>query len=540
MATLDFTLDGLLVPGLENYTPEFGTKKADNVKLTTEEVCKNVALAFRNQRGVEVTEDSETGSVEADRTVVMMKKNITLALGRPSYAGCRVTVVAGFTGDGSATVTYSTGEDSAETLTVLDGTCCALIGGSDLYFHRFQDVTGDNTSGQSVRHLWGKERWLTFDFSDSARRSVKIKAGTHIALDITSNGSLVRRWLDVEKDTTYDISAGMQAAADASATRTGETGGRDYYLYLVPDGTGVKMVVSCNSTFPNDISSDYTANNTRKIGQLHTLCADAGNSLTMTAPAAPNSAAAGDTYLVKQYDADDEDGFHKFYSKTITAVAAGTYYDTVTMEHPLAGFIAGDILPESVFCLTFHPWSDGSGMCYDTDTDIMADIYLQSGAGSSTASVYGAATTDTRQQPNHQDDMRQVRKRLLWDREFTSVALGSNEKTAIKGSADAGTTGGHTDTAGRRMLSAIGLEDCCGFLWQWLEDLGPVGGSAFGTYDGHASFGQSYGTPYGLLAGGDWSASASCGSRSRDASNARSRAHAHFGGRGSSRAVRGA
>lgn len=540
MATLDFTLSGLKVPGLENYTPEFGTKKADNVKLTTEEVCGNIALPFKNQRGVEITEDSETGSVEADRTVVMMKKNVTLSLGRPAYAGCRVTVVAGFTGDGSATVTYSTGEDSTETLTVLDGTCCALTGGSDLYFHRFSDVTGDNTGGRSVQHLWGKERWLTFDFSDSARRSVKIKAGTHIALDITSNGSLVRRWLDVEEDTTYDLSAQMQAAADASATRTGEPGGRDYYLYLVPDGTGVKIAVSCNSTYPNDISADYTASNTRKIGQLHTLCADAGSDLTMTAPASPNSAAVGDTYLVKQYDADDEDGFHKFYSKTVTAVTAGTYYDTVTTAHPLAGFLAGDILPESVFCLTFHPWSDGSGMCYDIDTDIMADIYLQSGTGSGTASVYGAATTDTRQQPNHQDDMRQTRKRLMTDLEFLSAALGSNEKTVIKGTADAVTTGGHTDTAGRRMVSAIGLEDCCGFLWQWLSDLGPTGGSGFGTYDGHASFGQSYGTPYGLRAGGDWIDSASCGSRSRSASNARSDAGANCGCRGSSRAVRGA
>ena len=41
----------------------------------------------------------------------------------------------------------------------------------------------------------------------------------------------------------------------------------------------------------------------------------------------------------------------------------------VVTNHPLAGFSAGDILPESVWCLSFRPWADPAGMVYDVNTD---------------------------------------------------------------------------------------------------------------------------------------------------------------------------
>ena len=242
--------------------------------------------------------------------------------------------------------------------------------------------------------------------------------------------------------------------------------------------------------------------------------------------------------MLKQYDADDEDGFYDFYNKNIVSVTTGTYYDVLTVEHPLAGFKAGDILPESVWCLSFRPHSDGAGMVYDVDTDIAADIYLQSGKGKLTSSVYGGTITDTRPQQNHQDDMRQVRKRLLFDNEFASIASGSNEGTNIYDSAAPGTTGGHKDTAKRRMISFIGCEDCCGAMWQWAEDCGPAGESGDSVYDGQGNFGKMYGTCYGLLFGGDWTNAAHCGSRSRYANDARSNTRGTFGGRGASRVVR--
>ncbi len=395
-----------------------------------------------------------------------------------------------------------------------------------------------NSGTNGVGFQFGKERFLTFAFSDASHKSVKIKADTHIRLDITDGGNTEKRWFDVDADTVYDLSEGMQTAADASNTRTGQLNGRDFYLYLVPDGTSVKLVVSCNSTYPNDISADYTANNTRKVGQFSTLCADAGASLTGKIAASPGTESTGNNYLVKQYNSNDEDGFYDFYNKKITAVTTGTYYDILTVEHPLAGFTAGDILPESVFCLTFRPHSEPAGMVYDVDTDMAYDIYLQSGKGNLTVSVYGGTTTDTRPQQNHQDDMRQVRKRLLFDHEFASMAAGSNEATNISGSADPVTTGGHSDTDGRRMISFIGVEDACGALWQWSENSGPAGGSGASTYDGQGSFGQTYGTCYALLFGGSWDNAAACGSRGRNANTVRSPANASFGGRGASRVLR--
>lgn len=387
------------------------------------------------------------------------------------------------------------------------------------------------------------DRFLIFDFGASARRTVKVRAGTYIRLDMTESGVVSHRALEADSDTAFDLSQMMHLAADAAATRTGEINGRDFYLYLVPDGEGgVTVVASANSTCPNDIDPLYTALNTRKIGQFHTLCADADDEqhpLTATLAASPGSLAAGDTCLVKRYK-DDGTGFHGFYSRSVVSVTAGAQYDTVTVSHPLAGFLAGDILPESVFCLSFRPFSGAEGMVYDPDTDRIPDIYLQSGKGLLTRSEFGATITDTRQQQNHQDDMMRVGKRLLYDYEFSSAAAGSNERTNIYGSADPATTGGHKDTAGRRMLSFIGCEDMCGVMWQWLEENTCNGGSSWGTYDAHASFGQTYGASYALIAGGAWNAGASCGSRGRAATDARSDANSSIAGRGVSRVIRGA
>ncbi len=394
-----------------------------------------------------------------------------------------------------------------------------------------------NDSGISIPY--GKKRFLTFDFTDSNHKSVKIKKGVHIRLDIASESVKESRWLDVEQDTVFNFAQAMQSAADASATRTGEINGREFYVYLVPDfdtADGVKIVVSCNATYPNDISEQYTGANTRKIGWFATLCASTGSDLPGKIAESPSCGlVAGDKVLVKQYQDDDEDGFFDFYNVPVISVKTDSKYDVVTVQHPLAGFLSGQILPESVFCIGFRPESEPAGMVYDIDTDIAADIYLQSGKGRNTASEYGATITDTRAQQNHQDDMRHIKKRLLFDYEFSSIAAGSNEGTAIKGASDPVTTGGHVDTAERRMISFIGCEDCCGALWQWLEEVSANGSSDWSTYDGQADFGGTYGVSYALLAGAYWGDSSHCGSRARHGDHARSSVLAYFGGRGASR-----
>lgn len=380
-------------------------------------------------------------------------------------------------------------------------------------------------------------RFLIFDFSDANRKSVKIRKGTYIDLPITSGGITTVRTLYADSDTAFDLSAKITAAATASSVRTGEENGKDFYVYLVPSGeNGIDLTVSERKDYPGDIDAGYTADNTRRIGQFHTLCVDAGDSLTGEILCAKSTVAVSDSFLLKKYPEAESD-FYNFYNKTVSSVTTGTQADKLTVPHPLAGFKAGDVLPESVFCLSFRPFSGAEGMVYDVDTDMCGDIYLQSGTGQLTASVYGATHTVSRQQQNHEDDMRQVGKMLIGDEEFSSMALGSNEKTNIKGSADATTVGGHLDTADRRMISFIGCEEMCGYLGQWTRNESANGGSNWVTYDGDGFFGQIFGVSYALVVGGTWGDGAHCGSRFRYASYDRSHTGLDFGGRGVSRLI---
>lgn len=538
MAVLDLTLAGLKFPGLENYVVPFGTKKGDNIALTTEEGCDNLALPFAFQRPLTVTENSTTGAVQADRRVLFPSGGLTLTLGAAAFAGVKLTAVTGFTGGGSCTLAFNTADGVEQSVALPADTQVTVMGTADGYWHLYERVHGGCVQNLGARTdgsvAAAKNRYCVFDFSNASHRGLKFKAGTHIRLDIVNSQSVDSRWWDIDTDTTFDLNAMITAAAAASSTDPGTENGRNYYVYLVPDGTGgVGLTVSTQSTYPNDISGDYTANNTRKIAWFHTLCADAGAALTMTMAASPSSGiVAGDTYPVKNYD-NDEDGFFSFYNRPVASVSAGTYYDVLTLAHPLAGFTAGQILPESVFCLTFRPEALTDGMVFDAGTGVAVDIYLQSGTGRNTGSEYGATITDTRQYDNHQDDMLQVRKRLLLDHEFSSAAIGSNQKTAI--SSNSTTTGGHTDTASVRMLSAIGCEDMCGLRWQWLADVAANGGSGWAVHDGQGAFGNTYGASYALLAGGARDSAAGCGSRCRDGVHARSNASGALGGRGASR-----
>ena len=381
-------------------------------------------------------------------------------------------------------------------------------------------------------------RFLIFDFSDANSRSVKIRKGTYIDLPITSGGTTTVRTLYIDSDTAFDLSAKITAAAAASSFRTGEENGKDFYMYLVPDGAdGIDLTVSERKDYPGDIDFGYTSDNTRRIGQFHTLCVDAGVSLTGEILCAKSTVSASDSFLLKKYPEEESD-FYNFYNKTVSSVTTGTMADKLTVPHPLAGFKAGDILPESVFCLSFRPFSGAEGMVYDVDTDMCGDIYLQSGTGQLTASAYGAVHTVNRQQQNHEDDMRQVGKILIGDEEFSSMALGSNEKTNIQGSDDKTTVGGNVDTNGRRMISFIGCEEMCGYLWQWQRDYSAIGGTGFTTYDGNGFFGQTYGNVNALIAGGHWATGVSCGSRCRHGNAARSYVGASYGGRGVSRIIR--
>lgn len=441
-------------------------------------------------------------------------------------------------------VVWDTSEGDTKKMTVaqlktliLSTLNASSVGGSGKYISAIIEANGVITAtatNLTTNIIADTARWLRF--SADSKTSLVIKANTMIAV-----GSYL---FVTTADTTYSMGSSL-------------TAGADYFVYLTYSSGS--WSVSCSTTRSSDTSTS------RCIGRFHTLCADVGSSVTMIAPSS-TSAAVGDSYLVKPYNENEDADFYAFYNKSVTAVEDGGLYDVVTMEHPLSGYSAGDILPESVWCLTWKPntrYEDA--MVYDKATDRAIDVYLQSGSGVNTKSVYGATHTVSKNQTIHKGDMLAVGKELLSDHEFTSAALGSNECTNITGSSDKTTVGGHVDTASRRMISAIGCEEMCGYLWQWLRDVAPLGsGSAYGittengasptqtwynsgstststgwqSVDGQSAFGKMYLIVAGLLAGGFWVNRSNCGSRSRNADNAVSFVGSYCGARGSSRVIR--
>jgi len=283
----------------------------------------------------------------------------------------------------------------------------------------------------------------------------------------------------------------LSSDTDASTATDMDTGtisnGKDYYVYACDDSGSLVFKISLASTYP----TGFTAATSRKIGGFHTLCTNVGT-------------------------------------------IAG---------HTLTGYTANSILPQSVWDLKHRPISDPEGMVWSDEAQIWVDIYLASGTGGSTVSVNGGTISDTRNWMDFVDDFGAVKKQLLDDPEFQLIAAGSNEETNITGSADPVTTGGHVDTASRRMISNIGCEDCCGALQQWLKTPSAklddsTAGSWIDLVGAKGSF-YTYGTNgYGntqLIAGGYWSHAANCGSRCRYAANFRWNASTTIGGRGRSR-----
>ena len=254
--------------------------------------------------------------------------------------------------------------------------------------------------------------------------------------------------------------------------------GKDVYIYACEPTSGTEpiFVLSLNSTVP----TGYTANNSRKIGGFHCLCKDVG----------------------------------------------------VIEGHTLSGYVTGDILPATRWDLLHRPKGEPEGFAYEELTDCWIGIYLPSWDGTKLVSVYnGVIADETSTKKWHgeafYEQFAKQRMRLVWRHEFQMGAKGSNEQTNIQGSSDPNTTGGHVDTAGRRMISNIGLEDCCGVLWQFAMDLGFAGGSGWtnSTYNSSVddkSYGQTYGTLHRLILGASWDGGDVSGSRTAycDASSA--------------------
>jgi len=249
-------------------------------------------------------------------------------------------------------------------------------------------------------------------WGDKTQRVVEAHSTDHTKVTVNKGGYYIPLLIG---DSFFLVDTATHVDSIADLDTGSIEAGKDYYIYACDNVGTLVFKTSLASTYP----AGFDATTSRKIGGFHTLCADAGT-------------------------------------------IAG---------HTLTGYVNKDILPASIWDLKHRArCGNNAGMVYDTKCNLWVDIYLASGTGANTVSANGGTISDSRTWNDFVDDGGAVGKRLLNDMEFQLAATGGNEKTNIVGSADPVTTGGHVDTAARRMISNIGCEDMAGAMYQWLLD----------------------------------------------------------------------
>ncbi len=261
--------------------------------------------------------------------------------------------------------------------------------------------------------------------------------------------------------------------------------GLDFFIYACNNDGKLTLLLSRNSTFPEG----YDADSSRKIGGFHCLCSSVG----------------------------------------------------AISDHALNGYLTGDILPASVWDLLHRPACNPAGMVYVEGIRKWVDIYLASASCGELVSEFGGTiATGTTSPAFHQYKFSQwfglIGKRLLTQHEFVIASLGSNQGTNINGSANPVTTGGNTDTSGRRMISDYGGEDFCGVMYTAGSE--PSGGESTASwtnaYDANDSdvAGQHYMPANPIYMGGHWASGVYCGSRCASGGTGPLAAESYFAARG--------
>ena len=340
---------------------------------------------------------------------------------------------------------------------------------------------GGSVLGMIPAHYERSRKWAQKGSDTAANRRTLVSPDL-MTVNINNGGYGLAAAVELDVNTAgnWDTTSGTDYTDPANRA------GKNFYCYAcIPvSGTVPVLKLSVNATVP----TGYTASNSRKVCGFHALC-----------------------------------------------VAVGAI-----SGHTLTGYLAGDILPQSVWDLKHKPASNPEGMVYDNGTNKWVDIYLSSVASGELASVNGGTIADgVSATAFHWYKLAQwysrVKKRMLYQHEFVSASLGANQGTNITGSADPNTTTGHTDTAGRRMISNIGCEDTCGVLYQWGSDSLSGGADAWANaYDGNDTgvAGQHYRPANRVILGGAWDDGARCGSRCADGRHSPLDLYSYFAGRG--------
>lgn len=283
------------------------------------------------------------------------------------------------------------------------------------------------------------------------KRCLTIAKNTFIKLDVESITQTL--WyinpsdLELEAESLLDSGATFQA-------------GKAYSIFLVPNAsnTAAELKISLNSTAP----TGYTPGDTRRIGGFHTLCVDAGN---------------------------------------ITWHA----------NHPLSGFVAGDILPQSVWTLYHRPYASPNNCIYiPCGIPFWRTIYDHAGTLSTTSFEYGGTVTRNRTFYGHMQDMMHAGYILPTYEQAAISAYGCEPLKAVMGKAEASVTtaGGHVNESNHRIVSIYGAEDGAGVTWK-ISTIGAIGGRDWAT---DPSVGvHQYGYVNVLMVGGNWDNSGNAG-----------------------------
>ena len=498
MTTINTDLSDFLLPSIPSLQSKigFGTTVPlghNNGSLTVTEFAEDLALIYKTQGMQEIAGENNTTEVVRDCRFIFTEDNSSLNVNNATKPGLKVEVTTAASDESLLTFEYISGKFETisikpnMTVTILS---CSKKEGEDSYCWKINSIefNGSKLSAKDTEGtlFYSKKRWLRFDPNN--KRGLIIAAGTFIrANDAEEN----RHWLCATEDMSFDVSNGINANRVSN-----------YNVFLDFENSEAKLTISTNSTSEG-----------RKIGRFHTLCSGVGT-ISAKVPTERNS----DSLLLVPYKQEEDPDFYNFYNKEVTVDTSITgEYSVGTVEHPLNGFIKGDILPESIWCLSFKPdCLKEDAMCYNKFTNTANDVYLMSGNSQTSASIYDQEFS-TGRPVNLIDSLRTVGKKPLTDLEFSAAAFGSNEGTEVY--ENSSRTGGHVDDNSRRMISFIGLEDCCGLCDQILNEYSSNSESGYlPDYDGTNVFGKA-GNIFVLAAGGSDEQGDNCGYRSRNTSH---------------------
>jgi hypothetical protein len=230
--------------------------------------------------------------------------------------------------------------------------------------------------------------------------------------------------------------AGAQLDASHLDAGVGFSAGRDYYVYICNNDTDVETYkISLNTTFP----SSFNENNSRKIGGFH----------------------FGQCRRVN--------------SNLDPINSAGIVYGAGWEANVYLG-----IVPRSVWTLTHRPKCSPEGMVY-FGSGKWVDIYISSSDGAGgLKSAFGELPltgTEGHNWYSFLGRMRRSGKRMLTYAEWIQMAEGSpqglaeNNDNAWSKSTSPANNARNICGGVARAVSAIGVRDAVGNVWEWLDEL---------------------------------------------------------------------